>query len=481
MDRRILLTSLLIIAVVSLSGCTQSATMHVWRPSEVNLDGVRRIAVIDFEGVGETGAKARSALTAQLWDNRHFEVVDIAELTRFGYQSSGGSSQVASALQAAEKANVDAILTGQVVSYDVDDQRFQSQSFNVSQYEDEHDGDDRDGHGHDGHGGDKSEGLDIGFANNDTLVREATVGVAFRLIDVKSGKVLASRHVSKSYQGSVTNGDGFIPTRDRITTDLMHDCAADVLVMIAPFETPVDVSLLAPVWSTGSSTIRSGNEQAQLGDWEAAEAKYEQALEENPESDAAMHNLAIARAALYDYPAAEATIRQALETKKKSAYSEMLTRITDYGERYNQVTRQRVGQIAQLPKKAPNPASPWTTPEHAMPARSFPNHIPKSQLVDELQKNPAGSASLTVRNKDGATIEQPPLSVAPEIGAVPYELPLNGSPASNASFDRTNTGPQAGKFGISPPAGMSSSPAAPIIMAPSRQSGFEESPTAGGY
>jgi tetratricopeptide (TPR) repeat protein len=446
MNRRISLSIFLLVAGVSLSGCSQSATMHVWQPSEVNLDGVRRIAVIDFEGVGDTGSIARSTLTAQLWDNQHFEVVDVAELTRYGYRPSRGAAQDASALQAAQKAGVDAILTGQVVSYDVDDQHFQSQSFNVSQYEDEHADDDKKrdkkrDHKHE----DKSAGLDIGFENNDTLVREATVGVAFRLLDAKTGKVLASRHVSKSFQGSVTNGEGFIPTRDRITADLMHDCAADVLLMIAPYELPVNVALSAPVWSKGSSTIRSGNEQARLGDWEAAEAKYEQALEENPASDAAMHNLAVARAAMYDYPAAEATIRKALESNKKSAYVDMQKRIADYGEGYNEVTRQRASQLAETPQ---NIASRKMPPEHSPPEHSPPEHSPPEQTLPIAVTQPA-------------PIEQPALSIAHGFDSSPAGVSPTDSPALENPM---------------PPIIMP-----PIIMPPSRQSGFEESPTAGGY
>ena len=69
-----------------------------------------------------SGAIARSAVLAQLAENRHYTLVDQTELARVqpaAFQQ--GLPAEAAAIEAARYAGVDAILTGQVVSYSAED------------------------------------------------------------------------------------------------------------------------------------------------------------------------------------------------------------------------------------------------------------------------------------------------------------------------------------------------------------------------
>src|SRR5262245_35966407 len=117
---RTLLVGLLLIALAT-AGCAPRARMMVLRPAELDVAGIGRLAVVDFDGSGETGKIARSVLVTHLSENRHFALVDQAELARV--QPAAFVSQYpeeGAIVAAARDSGVDAILTGQVVSYNVD-------------------------------------------------------------------------------------------------------------------------------------------------------------------------------------------------------------------------------------------------------------------------------------------------------------------------------------------------------------------------
>jgi len=116
---------------VTAAGCTQNVTLGVWRPAEFDVSGIHRLAVLDFEGPDDTGKTASAALVSQLWENGHYELVNQSQLGQAASVASpqGDPPDVQAALEAARAMGVDAVLTGQVVNYDVSDDVFRSHKF----------------------------------------------------------------------------------------------------------------------------------------------------------------------------------------------------------------------------------------------------------------------------------------------------------------------------------------------------------------
>lgn len=325
-----------LLVLVATAGCAPSATLHVWRPAEVDITGLRRIAVLDFRGPGQTGAAARAALVSKLWGYGAYQVVDSTELNRLAAVGGPVPIQGGSLLEVARGMGVDALVTGEVVSYDIYDDRFDQIAIGLGEHQ--HKQSSRDG---------KSEkrsddkGRSLSIEKNETLKREATVSLSFQLLDVHTGVVRAARVTSHSMQGQIVNGEGSLPARERSMTELLDACANDIVTQISPHMVPVTVSLAGSRFGPGSRSVRQGNARARAGDWAGAEQVWKAALEQDPDEHAALHNLAIAAQARQDFSTAEKLSEEAYAKSGKDRYRETRDRIREHGQAFVTATRRR--------------------------------------------------------------------------------------------------------------------------------------------
>lgn len=344
-------------------GCAPKAKLMVWRPAELDVSGIGRIAVVDFQGEGESGAIARSALLAQLAENRHYTLVDQTELARVqpaAFQQ--GLPSEAAAIEAARYAGVDAILTGQVVSYSAEDNIQQDHHISIG------------GAGAVVSSGSKAAGLGIGLDTNTLHARDASVSLAFKLIDARTGEIRDARQVSHAYEARVVNGRGEMPGRERILSDLLRKCSNDVVAAVAPHRVPVEVVLARQQWGNGMNAVRRGNDLAQSGDWAGAEAAWKSALERNPQNHAAYHNLALACEARGDFDGAMDNLNKAMKHYAATLYHQTHDRLA--AERRDFAAAQT--QIAARPRMLP-PANSLAPAAH--PSAFPPNIIPAAFLA----------------------------------------------------------------------------------------------------
>ena len=331
----------------------------VWRPAELDVAGIGRIAVVDFQGEGDTGAIARSAVLSQLVENRHYTLVDQTELARVQPAAfTQGLPPEAAAIEAARHAGVDAILTGQVVSYSAEDNIQQDHHISIG------------GAGAVVSSGSKAAGFGIGVDTNTLHERDASVSLAFKLIDARTGEIRDARQVSHSYEARVVNGQGEMPGRERILSDLLRKCSNDVVAAVAPHRVPVQVVLARQYWGNGLNALRNGNALAKSGDWAGAEAAWQEALKENPQNHAAHHNLALACEARGDFDGALKHIVSAKKHYAATLYHQTHDRLS--AERRDHTAAQT--QIASRPRMLPptNSLVPAFPPPQAPP----PNIIP---------------------------------------------------------------------------------------------------------
>lgn len=297
-------------------GCAPRAKLLVLRPAQLDVAGIGRIAVVDFQGQQGVGPAARSVLLAQLAENRHYTLVDQAELARIQPAAfSQHTTDEGAAIEAARQAGVDAVLTGQVVSYDVDDQVKQDHHVSIA------------GGGAANTSGDKAGGFGIGIDTNTLHSRDASVSLAFKLIDARTGQVRDAHQVSHSYEGRVVNGQGDMPGRERILNDLLRQCSRDVVRAIAPHQEQVEVTLARKYIGKGVADFRRGNKLAVQGDWAGAEEAWQASLKKNPQNHAAHHNLALACEARGDFAAARRHVSNAIRLYGAAMYHQSRQRI----------------------------------------------------------------------------------------------------------------------------------------------------------
>ncbi|MEZ6056028.1 MAG: CsgG/HfaB family protein [Planctomycetaceae bacterium] len=290
-------------------GCSHFGTFQRWQPAEIAVDGLSSVTVMEFDG--EHGDAVASTLTARLYDGQFYSLVDRSQLSPVSQVSLGPDNQQNAILRAARSANVDAIISGNVVEYRCEDQVLTDTSFSVNQHEGNH-----------------GEGMNVGFSNSQTLRREGTVTVSFRLIDTMTGEVRATRQTSHHFEGVHDTRDPAsvpLPTKGEVLTNLTNACVDDFTRMLAPHRAECRMKLATAIpFSNGWTAIRQGVKLAERGEWEAAERKWQEALAKNPMSDVATYNLAVAAAAREDYAQAENLARDAIKLKHSDLYVDSL-------------------------------------------------------------------------------------------------------------------------------------------------------------
>lgn len=345
--------SLLAFAALLLSGCAPHARLLVWRPAAEEIQGVDKLVILDLDGDEPYGRIARGALEAQFAENRHYTLVDPAVLGPARSVSNGeGTTDVSAALAAAKSAGVDAILTGQVVSYKVDDDEQRDTHFSFGSEG-----------GTSKRSGTSFNAFGIGIDNNHTITREASVSLAVKLIDVQSQQVVAVRQSSHHVTAQQVNGEGNLPARERVLTELLTACAKDVVSLIAPHYVPAEVTLARQFYGKGSDDVRRGNELAKQGDWAGAAASWEAAVQDNPANHAALHNLALAAEARHDFPAATQNLDKALSSYPAALYHETQKRLKDEQVLYLAASRQ-----VDAKRTAPSLVQTALPPQDIVPA-----------------------------------------------------------------------------------------------------------------
>ncbi|WP_425613374.1 DUF6340 family protein [Anatilimnocola sp. NA78] len=341
---------LLVTAALSLAcGCAPKARLMVWRPAELNIAGLERLTVLDFEGEHQSGKIARSALQAQLFENKYYNLVDQAELARVRpVTTPDGLPDLTAAMEAARTMGVDAILCGQVVSYNVLDDLQTDHHIELGG-----------GASKNTKTGDSGSSVGFGLDSTQTLTREASVSVAVKLIDVRSGEIRAARQFAHTFHGKRVNGQGDLPTREAILTKLLNECSHDVVRMIAPHYLPQEVTLARQFYGKGLKDLREGNKLATRGNWKEAETLWQTAAKENPQSHAAEFNLALAAEARQDYPAAMKHLEAALKQYASSDYQAAKKRLQGSQQKFQaafaQAQSRPTAQAALIARNQPPP------------------------------------------------------------------------------------------------------------------------------
>lgn len=295
---------------------------------------MQKLAVLGFSG--EHGDAVAAAMKSRLWDSEFYTLVDPSELHAIRWASStDGSTSLLSLneLQTARSAGIDGVLIGDVIEYRCEDRtepehdrvlgwlpRRQRQEVDCPR-----------------------PGQPV-EATGQTTRRDATVTVAFRLVDTKTGNIRASRQISHSASVSAADRPNSAPaaTPESLLNDLVLKCVDEFVGTLAPRQVTEPLELAAPMpFQGGFTLVQNGNEFAVRGRWDEAIAAWEQAVAANPENDAALFNLSLAHAHRQQFNQAESFAIRAMNVRQKAEYQAALQRIREQTAAYDQTLQQR--------------------------------------------------------------------------------------------------------------------------------------------
>ncbi len=317
------------------TGCARTAVVKFWKPAGTDVSDLDRIAVMEFNG--NSGDSVASSLAGQLWDNDFFTVVEPSkfqppvQMASFVGSEESAFPPLDLVLTNARSQGIDGVVIGEVLEYHCEDRQIRRTPFRP---------------GLEPTTVENSEGKRLD--PRDAVIREGRVTVSFRLVDAESGEIRAEQKFTHEFQQLVDKGSQ-IPTQGEVLEQLTQRCLQDIVDCLTPHEATTKVKLAqSDPLSRSRREAREGMQLAHAGKWDQAEAKWQSALEKDPDNHAVLFNLAMVADHRRDYARAEELAMQAMRLQYKDLYAEGLEQIRARKSAANKVNEQRESQLTKF-------------------------------------------------------------------------------------------------------------------------------------
>ncbi len=317
---RLLFCLLILLSTIILScGPTMVAT-QVNKPAEINVKGIKKIAIIDFSGPANSGSLAASLLTTKLLNSQFFQIFERSKIDMILEEHKLAMSGVvdeSTARKVGQLLGVDALIFGEVVSFSVEpDQtgvekvekkvgtgKYRIVIRNKKKV--------------------REEIKKTVLVDQHYVIRRGTVAVTFRVVNIETGELIASKAKSKSYDsGKLIEGRGKLKPQDAILNDLMNEIVEDFARQIAPYSVTEKLAL-----ESGKDAIKVGVQYARNGLWDEAIEAFQTAVNQQPQNSNSHYNLGVAYQVVGDYDNAEKEFNKAIALKNKNLYFRALSNL----------------------------------------------------------------------------------------------------------------------------------------------------------
>ncbi|MGQ9560036.1 MAG: CsgG/HfaB family protein [Candidatus Oleimicrobiaceae bacterium] len=320
MSRRIVVGALLVLLVITLQCASSRVAVPVTKPAQVDIAGIRSIAIVDFTGPENSGAIASSMLTSRLFESAFFHLVErerVLQILEEHKLAMAGVVDAATAKEVGRLLGVDALIFGEVTAYSLEPDQVGTEKVErkvgTGQYRTVRRGNKEV----------REEIMKTVLVDQEYRIRRGAVGVTFRMVKVETGELLAVKSNTKSYDsGKVVAGRGTLKPREQILKDLLSGVVEEFARQIAPYV----VVERRPI-EKGKGMMTVGRKYAQRGLWAEARDAFAQAVASQPRDAAAHYNLGLALEVLGDWDKAEAEYQRAIRLQAKDIYLDALARV----------------------------------------------------------------------------------------------------------------------------------------------------------
>jgi hypothetical protein len=282
------------------------------------------VAVADFDGLPQTGALVAAKITQGIVDAGHFRTFERAKLDEILDERAFQTSDHVDPATAGKLnlAGVDALVFGTVDAYSVDDQTGVTKvttEIGTGEFETVQEKD-REGKVREVRREIKKSVLvDRGY-----VLREGTMGVTFRMADVRTGQIVAIRTETVNFSRRTWADErDKLPTRDMILEDLASRVTHRFLARIQP-QTVVRAIRFEDNEDPNTGV---GIRYAQAGLWDKAAGALRSAAVASPAVASAHYNLGMTYDAMGDHRAAIEAIERALSLEPKDKYIQALAEV----------------------------------------------------------------------------------------------------------------------------------------------------------
>lgn len=189
-------------AILFLPSCgplLHTININTLKPASVNLGSIKKIAIVRFDGQG--GDVIANKVMTRLVESGRFDVFErsqVAKILNEHEMRMTGLVDESSAAKIGKMLGAEALIIGSVDTYRVTDERttvllpkIREKGFHYETKEDRH-------------GNKKTEKVidyDWYKVNASALTRRGNVGITFKVVNVESGRIVAARNLSKTWEG----------------------------------------------------------------------------------------------------------------------------------------------------------------------------------------------------------------------------------------------------------------------------------------
>jgi len=328
--------------LMSASCAPPVAKIRVLKPPDVDISGVQRIAVADFQGPAGAGQRLSGVLASRLVETGCFKVLErrkLKDLLDEHKLSMLGIVDESTASSVGRMLGVDGLIFGEVTAFKVEEET------GVEKVEKEI-----------GTGKYRIVEKKNIFTGKKRKVREeikkrvlvdqrykilkGIVSANFRIVDVETGELLAARSISSDFNMKAGGPDEIarMPSSEEILSKLTDEVVRKFVGQITPHYV-----IVKRRFQKGGD--RRGIKYARSGLWKEAEEVFRSVVESSPNSAAAHYNLGIAYEAQGRLLDAEAEYKRAVELEPEEVYIKTLRHVRqileETGEFRTQMKRTR--------------------------------------------------------------------------------------------------------------------------------------------
>jgi len=302
-------------------------TVDVLKPAEINLSGVKTVAVVDFQGPVRSGSQIATYLQSYLLNTGYFDLLEREKLKRILDEQDLGLSGVvdrATAVKVGKLLGVQAMIFGEVTTYEVERDQLGvdkvEKEVGTGRYEYISKKDKKTGKVE----RTKREIMETVIIDRPYRIRRGSVGANFRIVKVETGQLAAVHSDMKTFVSDKIYRDTgeVLPPKAQILTDLSRVLCEEFVHMIAPHT-------VTESWyiESGDDRIKEGTKYAEAGLWPEAMEVWSAAIRENPDDPAGYYNLGLAYEVQGDLDKAEEYYGEALRLKMDNHYMAAISRI----------------------------------------------------------------------------------------------------------------------------------------------------------
>ncbi|MBM3240024.1 hypothetical protein FJZ31_27370 [Candidatus Poribacteria bacterium] len=298
-------------------GCAKHAQFNKLVPAEIDIAGIQRVAVADFEGLEQSGKIVAAKIAEGIVDAGYYKLFEREKLSRIIEEREFSQSNVVdpTTVSQLKLVGVDALIFGVVDAYSIDEQtgvtkiekKIGTGKYRTVEKE-----------GKDGKVEKVQEEIkETVLVDRGYIIREGTIGVTFRMSNINTGQIVAVETETANFSKKAWQDEASeLPSKDAILDDLSSLVVRRFLNKIQPryVERAVEFE------SNKAPFTKVGIKYAQAGLWDKAEEAFKKAAEAAPADPKVHYNLAITYNVLSKHLEAIKALERAIELNPEKKY-----------------------------------------------------------------------------------------------------------------------------------------------------------------